>query len=93
MDGPCIATVEGIFRDANEAIADAAREVEFTGSPPFVCECRDRRCHEVVQIPLDEYVEIRSDPTHFLVLPGHEGPSGIVREARGYVVVAVEAGG
>jgi hypothetical protein len=38
----------------------------------FLCECSDTRCTEKVEVTLEEYEEIRSESTHFVVRPGHQ---------------------
>jgi hypothetical protein len=59
------------FRDANERIAAKARSVSFDSRVPFLCECTDERCVELVSLPLDEYDSVRSDPGRMVTIPGH----------------------
>jgi hypothetical protein len=42
-----------------------------------------------LRAPLEDYEEVRSDGTHFLLVPGHEEPSveRIVQRADGFHVV------
>jgi hypothetical protein len=79
-----IAKNQATFRDANEQIEKAAEE-HGVPRPPFICECADPRCTELVELDLPTYEAIRSNPTHFFVVPGHEGASGrhgeVIREA------------
>jgi hypothetical protein len=81
-----------IYREANERIESAAEEYDFSAPIPFICECADSTCTDVVAVPLRDYEEIRAEPTHFLSLPGHEqNPHEdlkIVRRHPDYVVVA-----
>ena len=70
-----IAENESIFRDANERIQERARELEFAPPVPFLCECGEPRCRELVRLPLDEYERVRRDGSCFLVLPGHDEAS------------------
>jgi hypothetical protein len=83
---------DAIFRKANEAIADLAEDTESEETVPFICECADPGCHEIIRMSLDEYSEIRSDPRNFLNVPGHEasaqGWGQVVETHDGYVVVA-----
>jgi hypothetical protein len=65
------ATTEALFRDVNERIAESAERFEADGSD-FVCECSDPNCTHRVSASLDEYEEVRAEPTTFLVAPGHE---------------------
>jgi hypothetical protein len=85
-----VARNDAAFREANERIAQAGRDLEIEPIP-FLCECADEECTSVVRLSLDEYAEIRSDPTHFLNLPGHDDAGGphaqVIEERDGYVVV------
>jgi hypothetical protein len=65
------ATTEALFRDVNERIAESAERFDATETE-FVCECADANCTHRVSANLDEYEEVRGDPTTFLVVPGHE---------------------
>lgn len=65
-----IARNESLFRDVNERIAETAERFEAKHSG-FVCECADTECTERVDVTLDDYQEVRSDPTHFVLSPGH----------------------
>ena len=38
----------------------------------FLCECADPRCTDHVEVTPEEYEEIRSEPTQFVIRPGHE---------------------
>jgi hypothetical protein len=85
-----VALNDATFRNANEKIEDKAESLEID-PVPFLCECADVTCTEVVRLSLGDYEDIRSDPTHFLNVPGHEvaaGPHGrVVAEREGYVIV------
>ena len=65
------ATTEALFRDVNERIAESAERFDAGGSD-FVCECSDPNCTHRVSASLEEYEEVRAEPTTFLVAPGHE---------------------
>lgn len=67
------ATTESLFRDVNERIAESAERFEAE-STEFVCECADPACTDRVAGRLDEYEEVRAEPTTFLIAPGHEQP-------------------
>lgn len=86
-----IARNQATFRDANERISAAAGVYDVSMRVPFICECADPTCSEVVRLGLDEYEEIRSDSRHFLNVPGHQtaaqGVSVVVDERNGYVIV------
>jgi len=59
-----------------------------------VCECGDRDCGERISLTLAEYQELRSDPLHFAVLPGHEIPQveDVVDKRRYWLVVRKHQG-
>ena len=63
-----IARTEALFRDVNERIAESAEAHDAE----FVCECADPACAERVPATLEQYEEVRSVGTHFLLTPGHE---------------------
>jgi hypothetical protein len=66
-----IAETEALFRDVNEQIVETAERFDVT-TADFYCECADVECHERVEVPLDDYEEVRSESTHFIISPGHE---------------------
>jgi hypothetical protein len=66
-----IAHTEALFRDVNERIAESAERFRARDAE-FVCECADPACAERVPATLEQYEEVRSDGTHFLLTPGHE---------------------
>jgi hypothetical protein len=68
-----VAHTEALFRDVNERIAESAERFNAHDAE-FVCECADPACAERVPATLDQYEEVRSDGTHFLLAPGHELP-------------------
>jgi hypothetical protein len=65
------ATTEALFRDVNERIAESAERFDAEDTE-FVCECSDPNCTHRVAASLDEYEQVRAEPTTFLVAPGHE---------------------
>jgi hypothetical protein len=86
-----IARNDAAFRRANERISAAAETYGVDIPVPFVCECADPKCSEVVRLKLEEYEEIRADSRRFFHVPGHrdaEGTAGVVvAERDGYVIV------
>ena len=86
-----IAKNDAAFRDANERIGAAAGLYGLESPIPFVCECADPACTEIVTLPLEEYEEIRKDSRRFINVPGHEaaakGAAVVVTERDGYVIV------
>lgn len=83
-----IAQTESAFRHVNERIAESAEALD-SDETVFVCECADADCQHRLQVPLDEYEEVRADGTHFLVAEGHEesGYERVIEKRRGYAIV------
>jgi hypothetical protein len=71
---------EDVFRRANEHIAGKGRELGWRFPVPFLCECADSHCFARVELTLELYEELRSDPQRYLTAPGHEIPEAIVIE-------------
>jgi hypothetical protein len=86
-----IARNDAIFRDANDQIERAAHEHDVHEGVPFLCECADERCTEIVRLSLAEYEKVRADPTHFVNAPGHHLPFAdavrVIAQRDGYNVV------
>jgi hypothetical protein len=88
-----IALNQATFRDANERIEAAADKLALVGPVPFICECADTACTQIVRLTFDEYEQVRQQPRWFLTAPEHEWIAlnagvGEVRERHdGYVVV------
>ena len=83
-----IARTEALFRNVNERIAESAQGFD-SEEATFVCECADPACTERVPVSLDEYEEVRSDGTQFVLAPGHENEDveRVVARRRGYQIV------
>lgn len=82
---------DAIFRKANEGIREAVEVAEIEGRLPFICECADPACREIVQMSMAEYRAVRRDARLFLKVPGHEaaaqGWGQVVERHDRYVVV------
>ncbi len=78
-----IARNDAIFRDANERIEAFAEAVEAKehGPLPFLCECADLTCTEIITLTGSEYEALRRDPRRFATVPGHEGDEDWARVA------------
>jgi hypothetical protein len=87
-----IARNDATFREANERIARTADEQGIHEIVPFICECADERCSEILQLSLEEYESVRADGTLFLNAPGHQraarGAARVVSQNDRYFVVA-----
>jgi hypothetical protein len=83
-----IAKTESLFRDVNERIAEASERFD-SEEAEFMCECADPGCAERLEVPLEEYEQVREDGTTFLLDPGHIEPDveKVVEEREGYAVV------
>jgi hypothetical protein len=73
MDQERMARTEAAFREVNEAIADTAARFE-SDEADFICECADPQCAHRVTADLEEYEQVRSEGTHFLLATGHHVP-------------------
>jgi hypothetical protein len=86
-----IAKTESLFRNVNERIAEASQRFDSgdNGDGAFMCECADPACAERLEVPLDEYEEIRDDATTFMLDPDHVEPEieTVIQRRRGYAVV------
>ena len=65
-----VGEIESLFRNVNEQIAEAAERFEVE-SARFYCECHDPACGGRVEVPLDEYEDLRAESTRFVHLPSH----------------------
>ena len=83
-----IAKTEALFRDVNERIAETSERFD-SDEAEFMCECADPACAERLQLPLDEYEEVREEPTRFMLDPDHVEPDveEIVKRRHGYAIV------
>lgn len=87
-----IRTNNARFRGANERISETAHDVGAEMERiPFLCECPQEDCMEIVRLTPDEYNAIREHSRRFLTAVGHETaekPVGeVVARHDGYVVV------
>ena len=73
MDEARMARTEAAFREVNEAIAETAARFEAEEAD-FICECANPQCAHRVTAELEDYDEVRSEATHFLLAPGHHAP-------------------
>jgi hypothetical protein len=81
---------EDLFRKVNDQIEGVNEAFGvFTGTMSILCECGKIECIEQIELTLDDYRELRTDPTRFAVKPGHELPDveRVVERHEGYFVV------
>jgi hypothetical protein len=72
-----VAANEAVFRDANEVIRRQAGKLVAGGRVPvpFLCECADPECTQVIRLTLDDYEAVRADAHTFAIVPGHQAPA------------------
>ena len=81
------------FRSANERMERQAVSFRFEPDQgvPFLCECGDPGCYEVVMLSLQDYERVRAHPSRFLLVAGHEDEEAIheriVEAENGYAIV------
>jgi hypothetical protein len=86
---------EILYRTVNERIEDLNLAFgAVTETMSVVCECGDARCAEQIEVDMATYERIRSDPTHFIVVKGHEIPDveSVVEKHEGFDVVRKTSG-
>jgi hypothetical protein len=85
---------EATFRDANEQIRAAERELDPPlERVPYICECHDVQCREQIRLTAAEYERIREDGATFAVARGHPTNGDTVEEYEQYLVVRKPDGG
>lgn len=81
---------EATFRAANERIEESAQSLNLAPLPiPFICECEDERCTQIVRLTIAQYEQVRQNGRHFFVSPGHQSQTDrVVAESNdGYTTV------
>lgn len=82
---------EALFRAVNEQVEELQRGMAAVGDDRMhiVCECGEISCVERIVVPVAKYEEVRSDPTSFFVVSGHEKPGveDVVEQAGAFDVV------
>jgi hypothetical protein len=67
---------ETLFRQVNERLRELGETFSVVAEKAdFICECSNEHCTEHISLTLDDYERVRADPTHFVVVRGHEVPS------------------
>ena len=64
---------EASYRDVNEAIR-AGRDDDGGTPRPYMCECGQLGCNQLVELTASEYEAVRANPRHFFMVGGHEIP-------------------
>jgi hypothetical protein len=90
-----IAENEIVYRTVNEKIEDLNEAFgTLTDTMTVVCECGDESCGEQIELDVRTYERVRSEPTHFVILPGHVVPEveSVVEHGDGFDVVRKDPG-
>jgi hypothetical protein len=84
------------YREANERIAQVLSKFATSGwfdKPSgvfeFFCECgQPGRCGEHVKVSAATYERVRSDPTTFILFPGHEATAveNTIERSEGFLI-------
>jgi hypothetical protein len=88
-----LAMNQSTFRSANERMQRLARSHRFDASQrvPFLCECADPNCREIVMLSLTDYEAVRTHADRFFLVAGHEDAEAaherILEVEQGYAVV------
>jgi hypothetical protein len=80
---------ESTFREANETLEQKADEIVGNGGPtPYLCECENERCMQVIRLTREQYESVRARPRTFVIAVGHQSPDDRVMEERpGFTIV------
>jgi hypothetical protein len=66
---------EALIREVNEVVEGLSEGWFEPGEPiEFRCECADPGCEQRIFLTRDDYLRVRSSPTWFAIVPGHEAP-------------------
>ena len=85
---------EARFRDANEQIRAAERELDPPlDRVPYLCECDDVGCREPIQLAAPEYERVRGNGATFAIARGHSSDGDVIEEHDDYLVVRKQDGG
>jgi hypothetical protein len=87
---------EILYRAVNEEIRTLDERLGAAAAPSawFVCECGHADCAERIEMTRDEYRRLRSDPTTFAIVDGHEEPEAehVIERTNRYTVVRKDPG-
>jgi hypothetical protein len=80
---------ESTFREVNETLGKRADELALSGGrTPYLCECDDERCTQVVLLTGEEYEQVRAVPRTFVMVADHQSlDDRVVRAETKYVVI------
>ncbi len=80
---------QSLFRRVNERIDKLNAALTVAEAPRYVCECLRLECADVLVLSHLEYERVRSYPTHFVIVPGHEDAEveSVVQRTDWYLIV------
>ena len=87
---------EALYRSVNDKIEGLNQTFGVVAeSMAVVCECGRLECTEQITLEVPAYEHVRSDPTLFVLVPGHEelDVETIVEEHGDFNVVRKDSGG
>ena len=87
---------EALYRSINEKIEGLNETFGLvTETMAVICECGRLECSEQIELDIPTYEHVRADPTHFVLLPGHEEPDveTVVEDHGTFRVVRKDPGG
>jgi hypothetical protein len=87
---------EALYRSINEKIEGLNEAFGVvTETMAVVCECGQLECTEQIELDMPTYERVRSEPTMFVVLPGHEIPDveEVVERLDGFYIIRKDPGG
>jgi hypothetical protein len=86
---------EALFRTVNDEVHGLNSQFAVISDPmSAVCECGRADCTDRIQVRAADYEAVRRDPTHFLIVPGHDAPDveTVVERKNGFWVVEKDEG-
>lgn len=80
---------EDAFRNANEEIDRTRGRLGLSERrTPYICECEEEKCTDVLLLTLTDYRYVRSSGRRFVLSPGHQNESDILlTEGDGFFVI------
>jgi hypothetical protein len=85
---------EAAFRDANEQIRAAERRLDPPlERVPYICECDDVACSELIRLTAEEYERVREDGATFVIARDHPTQGNVIEQYEEYLVVHKPDGG
>jgi len=85
------AEIRSVKREANVAIAEKARELEFSALIPLICECRDAGCRGFARMPLDAFDVIATQPDWSILGDAHGFRAIVIENASDRTIVEMAA--